>query len=216
MADKSSTVLSEKYPIEDTVAVKSSSKFDGISQRRKDRGQQDMVATTDIDTKQVEQLPPSVGFFQLFRYATPFELSLNVIGVVSAAAAGACQPLMTLIFGRLAQDFVAFTTALEVYQSVESSGNATAISSATLDFDSAASALRRGAAQNASYLTYIGVAMAACTWIYMYLWIYTGEINAKRIREKYLQAILRQDIAYFDRVGAGEVATRIQTDTRRS
>ncbi|KAI6118155.1 P-loop containing nucleoside triphosphate hydrolase protein [Pisolithus sp. B1] len=213
MADKSSTVLSEKYPIEDTVAVKSSSKFDGISQRRKDRGQQDMVATTDIDTKQVEQLPPSVGFFQLFRYATPFELSLNVIGVVSAAAAGACQPLMTLIFGRLAQDFVAFTTALEVYQSVESSGNATAISSATLDFDSAASALRRGAAQNASYLTYIGVAMAACTWIYMYLWIYTGEINAKRIREKYLQAILRQDIAYFDRVGAGEVATRIQTDT---
>ncbi|KAI6117491.1 P-loop containing nucleoside triphosphate hydrolase protein [Pisolithus croceorrhizus] len=120
---------------------------------------------------------------------------------------------MTLIFGRLAQDFVAFTTALEVYQSVESSGNATAISSATLDFDSAASALHRGAAQNASYLTYIGVAMAACTWIYMYLWIYTGEVNAKRIREKYLQAILRQDIAYFDRVGAGEVATRIQTDT---
>ncbi|KAI6112070.1 P-loop containing nucleoside triphosphate hydrolase protein [Pisolithus croceorrhizus] len=166
-----------------------------------------------MDTKPTEQLLPSVRFFQLFRYATPFELSLNVIGVVSAIAAGACQPLMTLIFGRLAQDFVTFTTALEVYQSVELSGNATAISSAAQDFDSAASALHRGAAQNASYLTYIGVAMAVCTWIYMYLWVYTGEVNAKRIREKYLQAILRQDIAYFDRIGAGEVATRIQTDT---
>ncbi|KAI6030747.1 P-loop containing nucleoside triphosphate hydrolase protein [Pisolithus orientalis] len=55
--------------------------------------------------------------------------------------------------------------------------------------------------------------MAVCTWIYMYLWIYTGEINAKRIRERYLQAILRQDVAYFDNIGAGEVATRIQTDT---
>ncbi|KAF9013235.1 P-loop containing nucleoside triphosphate hydrolase protein [Cyathus striatus] len=47
----------------------------------------------------------------------------------------------------------------------------------------------------------------------MYVWVYTGEVNAKRIRERYLQAILRQDIAFFDNVGAGEVATRIQTDT---
>ena len=44
--------------------------------------------------------------------------------------------------------------------------------------------------------------------------MYTGEIGTKRLREKYLQAILRQDIAFFDNVGAGEVATRIQTDTR--
>jgi ABC-type multidrug transport system fused ATPase/permease subunit len=39
---------------------------------------------------------------------------------------------------------------------------------------------------------------------------------AKRLREQYLRAILRQDIAFFDNVGAGEVATRIQTDTRKS
>jgi ABC-type multidrug transport system fused ATPase/permease subunit len=42
-----------------------------------------------------------------------------------------------------------------------------------------------------------------------------GEAMAKRIREKYFRAILRQDIAFFDNVGAGEVATRIQTDTRK-
>lgn len=56
--------------------------------------------------------------------------------------------------------------------------------------------------------------MFACTYCYMYIWVYTGEVNAKRIRERYLKAILRQDIAYFDNVGAGEVATRIQTDCR--
>lgn len=49
----------------------------------------------------------------------------------------------------------------------------------------------------------------------MYIWGYTGEVNSKRIREKYLQAVLRQDIAFFDNVGAGEVTTRIQTDTRK-
>ncbi|KAI6129641.1 ste6-like protein, partial [Pisolithus croceorrhizus] len=147
------------------------------------------------------------------RYATPFELSLDAIGVFGAIAAGAAQPLMTLIFGRLIQDFVTFTTASEIYQSAESSGNATAISSAQQDFDSAASEFRRGAAQDASYLTYIGAGVVVCTWAYMYIWMCTGEVNAKRIREKYLQAVLRQDVAYFDHVGAGEVATRIQTDT---
>ncbi|KAF8990216.1 P-loop containing nucleoside triphosphate hydrolase protein [Cyathus striatus] len=55
--------------------------------------------------------------------------------------------------------------------------------------------------------------MFVCTYMYMTLWVYTSEMNGKRIRERYLRAILRQDIAYFDRIGAGEVTTRIQTDT---
>ena len=54
------------------------------------------------------------------------------------------------------------------------------------------------------------------TYLYMCVWVYTGEVNSKRIREKYLQAVLRQDIAFFDKVGPGEIATRIQTDTRQS
>jgi ATP-binding cassette subfamily B (MDR/TAP) protein 1 len=48
----------------------------------------------------------------------------------------------------------------------------------------------------------------------MTTWVHTAEVTAKRIRELYLKAILRQDIAFFDKVGAGEVTTRIQTDTR--
>ena len=58
--------------------------------------------------------------------------------------------------------------------------------------------------------------MLVATYFYMVVWVYTGEVNAKRIRESYLRAILRQDIAFFDNVGAGEIATRIQTDTRQS
>jgi len=58
------------------------------------------------------------------------------------------------------------------------------------------------------------VGVLVCTYVYMCGWVYTGEVNAKRVREHYLQAVLRQDVAYFDKVGAGEVATRIQTDTR--
>jgi ATP-binding cassette subfamily B (MDR/TAP) protein 1 len=47
----------------------------------------------------------------------------------------------------------------------------------------------------------------------MCTWVFTAEVTAKRIRERYLKAVLRQEIAFFDKVGAGEVTTRIQTDT---
>ena len=61
----------------------------------------------------------------------------------------------------------------------------------------------------------IGVGVFACTFTYMYIWVHTGEVATKRLREHYLRAILRQNIAFFDNVGAGEVATRITTDTRK-
>ena len=48
----------------------------------------------------------------------------------------------------------------------------------------------------------------------MSTWVYTAEVTARRIRERYLRAVLRQDIAFFDDLGPGEVTTRIQTDTR--
>jgi ATP-binding cassette subfamily B (MDR/TAP) protein 1 len=41
---------------------------------------------------------------------------------------------------------------------------------------------------------------------------YTGERMTQKIREAYLRAILRQNVAFFDNVGTGEVATRITAD----
>ena len=43
--------------------------------------------------------------------------------------------------------------------------------------------------------------------------IYTGEHISGKIREQYLAAILRQNIAFFDKLGAGEITTRITADT---
>ena len=43
--------------------------------------------------------------------------------------------------------------------------------------------------------------------------IYTGEHVAQKIREQYLYAILRQNIGFFDKLGAGEITTRITADT---
>jgi ATP-binding cassette, subfamily B (MDR/TAP), member 1 len=45
------------------------------------------------------------------------------------------------------------------------------------------------------------------------LFIYTGTHITSKVREEYLRAILRQNIAFFDKLGAGEVTTRITADT---
>lgn len=163
--------------------------------------------TTDVkdEGKPVEEEVPPVSFASMFRFSTKFELFIDFIGLICAAAAGAAQPLMSLLFGRLTQEFIAFGTVLQ--------GAAKGDPNAIAGVPAAAESFRRAAAANASYLVYIGVGMFITTYAYMYIWVYTGEVNARRVRERYLQAVLRQDIAYFDNVGAGEVATRIQTDT---
>ncbi|KAG6329786.1 hypothetical protein ID866_9303, partial [Astraeus odoratus] len=168
---------------------------------------------SQFNVKSGTQLAHPVGFGELFRYSTPFELTLDAIGIVCAMAAGAAQPLMAFLFGRLAQDFVTFSSAKYFFDNATQSRNITAVSKSQLHLDSAAAQLRKDAALHASYLAYIGIGVFVCTYVYMATWSYTGEVNAKRIREKYFQAILRQDIAYFDTVGAGEVAAHIQTDT---
>ncbi|KAF4617465.1 hypothetical protein D9613_006094 [Agrocybe pediades] len=164
---------------------------------KNEKTHEDDESSTDVKPA-VREVPP-ISFTELFRYSTKFELFIDAIGLVCAVAAGAAQPLMSLLFGNLTQDFVNFTMILQ-------QGPADQIPQAAANF-------RSSAAKSATYLVCIGIGMFVCTYAYMFIWVYTGEVNAKRIRERYLKAVLRQDIAFFDNVGAGEVATRIQTDT---
>ncbi|KAH8114710.1 multidrug resistance protein 1 [Phellopilus nigrolimitatus] len=158
----------------------------------------------DTNAVFVEEIPKEVAFSELFRYTTKFEFFLNFVGLITAIAAGAAQPLMSIIFGNLTQAFVSFGTAVQEAKT----GSVTAA-----QVEETAKNFRHAASLDASYLVYIGLGMFVCVFVYMYTWIYTGEVNSRRVREGYLQAVLRQDIAFFDNVGAGEVASRIQTDT---
>jgi ATP-binding cassette subfamily B (MDR/TAP) protein 1 len=112
---------------------------------------------------------------------------------------------MTLFFGNITKDFIAFGTALDEVNRGNLEPSA---------LEPFADSFKRSAARNATWLTLVGVGIFVTTFVYSYTWWYTSEVSAKRLRRRYLQSVLRQDIAYFDKVGAGEVATRIQTDTR--
>lgn len=63
------------------------------------------------------------------------------------------------------------------------------------------------------YFLYLAIGEFATIYACTVGFIYTGEHITQKIREQYLDAILRQNIAFFDELGAGEITTRITADT---
>ncbi|WVQ85990.1 hypothetical protein IAT38_008158 [Cryptococcus sp. DSM 104549] len=177
-------------------------KFDFMKKKRSKEAQE----KKDKEKEEEANILPPVSFFALFRFSKPLEIVAMLIGIVLASAAGAAQPLMTLIFGRLTTSFTNFA----VISSNIISGGLTPESLAQLE--AAKHELKVDAGHNALYLMALGIGMFIATWVYMFIWNITGELTSKRVRENYLAAVLRQEIAYFDDLGAGEVATRIQND----
>jgi ATP-binding cassette, subfamily B (MDR/TAP), member 1 len=72
---------------------------------------------------------------------------------------------------------------------------------------------RRELAHFVLYFLYLGIAQFVTIYIATLGFIYTGEHMSGKIREEYLASILRQNIALFDKLGAGELVTRITSDT---
>nr|CDI56568.1 uncharacterized protein BN887_02363 [Melanopsichium pennsylvanicum 4] len=187
----SSSPLSDKHEVHSSDSYRSSTNSD---QNRKHSSTR---SSKNKNNKNADNaVADRVGFKHLYRYATPWDHVFNFIGLIAAAVAGAVQPLMTIVFGSLTTAFLEYSNAL-LFGS---------------DIAAARTHLDRQITHGVLLLVYIGVAMLVATYVYMAIWVYTGQAITRRIRENYLQAILRQDIAYFDVVGAAEITTRIQSD----
>ena len=62
------------------------------------------------------------------------------------------------------------------------------------------------------YFVYLGIGSFTTSYISILGFSYTGERITRAIRELYLRAIFRQNIAFFDFLGSGEITTRISSD----
>lgn len=67
-------------------------------------------------------------------------------------------------------------------------------------------------ARFALYYVYIAIGQFVSVYISTAGFMIGGESITQRLREKYLAAILRQNMAFFDVLGAGEITTRITAD----
>lgn len=149
------------------------------------------VEEAEILERQVKTPKADIGYMTLYRYATKKDIGLLIVGYLSSIIYGAALPLFTIIFGNMTQDFNDFFTDPEV---------------AKQKFQDMVN-------HNALFFLYLGIGITVFTFISMFMLVNRGEVLASRIREQYLAAILRQNIAYFDKLGAGEVTSRITNDT---
>ncbi|KAL6811933.1 P-loop containing nucleoside triphosphate hydrolase protein [Trichoderma sp. SZMC 28015] len=135
---------------------------------------------------------PNVGvnYLMLYRYADVWDCLIITISAVCAIAAGAILPLLSILFGQLTSAFQRISLNDIAYHDFEAQLN-----------------------KNVLYFVYIGIAEFATVYVSTVGFIYTGEHITQKIRQEYLKAILRQNIAYFDNLGAGEITTRITADT---
>ncbi|KAM3425135.1 hypothetical protein BST61_g7096 [Cercospora zeina] len=140
--------------------------------------------------KQIET-PPSakVTWRTLFRYASAQDAVIIAISSICAIIAGVAVPLNTIIIGSIAGTFKNFADGLP-----------------RPEFDSQIN-------HKTLFFVYLAIGEFVTIYIATVGFTYTGESITRKIREEYLKALLRQNAAYFDKLGPGQIITRISTDT---
>ncbi|KAK0623131.1 P-loop containing nucleoside triphosphate hydrolase protein [Immersiella caudata] len=144
----------------------------------------------EILKKQVYTPDVKVGIAMLYRYASRNDRIIMAVSALAAIASGAALPLMTIIFGNLQGTFQGYFQFQISYD----------------DFVKELGTL-------VLYFVYLAIGEFVCTYVATVGFIYTGEHVSAKIREHYLESCLRQNSGFFDKLGAGEVTTRITADT---
>ncbi|CAM1505503.1 Fc.00g111400.m01.CDS01 [Cosmosporella sp. VM-42] len=140
--------------------------------------------------RQVEIPEIKQGVAVLYRYSSRNDVIIITISAICAIAAGAALPLMTVVFGTLQGTFQDYFQGKLTYDKFNDE---------MVHF--------------VLYFVYLGVGEFVTTYIATCGFIYTGEHISAKIREHYLESCMRQNIGFFDKLGAGEVTTRITSDT---
>lgn len=121
-----------------------------------------------------EDAAPPVSFLQLFRFATPLDGALMLVGSLASLALGALQPAQMIVFGDVIDTLG--SSAL----GGPSADVATNLRAPILNF------------------VYIAVAAFGTGFLATYCWRCTGERQAAAYRKAFLRSIMRQDVGWHD------------------
>ncbi|KAJ0122128.1 ATPase [Diaporthe amygdali] len=139
-------------------------------------------------------LAPTKGYFRLL-FLTPrdsvLDFGLIIVGLFAAIGAGIPFPLLGILFGELVDDL-----------------NSTSCSTSSADDEAMQAAVNR----KLLLVIYVTIANFALIWLNCGCWSLFGERVVRKLRYRYLSALLRQDLAYFETLPAGDIATRLDAD----
>ncbi|KAG0172209.1 ATP-binding cassette, sub-B (MDR TAP), member 4 [Apophysomyces sp. BC1034] len=152
------------------------------------QSEQDTDQTDEKDKKKKKKKQPAVPLHKLFRFATPLDLLMIFIAIICSAGIGAMQPVTIIIFG----NFLGTLGA--------------AVASGNVHLEDVMPMILT--------LVYMGTGVLVAAYCAHAFWILTGENQTRRIRQRYVHAILRQDMGWFDKAEEGSLTTRLATDTQ--
>ncbi|KAK9235725.1 P-loop containing nucleoside triphosphate hydrolase protein [Lipomyces kononenkoae] len=193
--------------------------------------------------EQVETPIVKTTFFSAYRFATKKDILLVALAVLLAMIEGSLKALMPIMFGLFAQNFVEYIQSRDFYDNYGGYENFLQYNATfhnvtnieTTDFQSklyfdspyyngtfndtlvpqyiSPYDFQRQANYDAVYFIYFAVVEFITSYASTFVFNDRGEILAARIRKNYLASIMKQNMAYFDNVGTGEITTRISSDT---
>ncbi|GKZ36451.1 GTPase-activating protein [Aspergillus brasiliensis] len=132
----------------------------------------------------------TANLFTIYRSANPSQLCLLFLSACCAIAAGAAMPLVTVVYGDFAREFI------------------------TGDNNNAPDEIRDRVQHLALYLVYIAIGSLVTTAISTFGFNTIGEEITRQLQQRYLASALRQNMAYFDVVGIGELTSHMDQDMK--
>ncbi|KAL6553004.1 ABC transporter B member 19 [Orobanche gracilis] len=139
---------------------------------------------SESEKKKEQSLP----FYQLFSFADKFDLLLMVSGSLGAIIHGSSMPVFFLLFGEMVNGF----------------------GKNQMDLDK----MTDEVSKYALYFVYLGLIVCFSSYAEIACWMYTGERQVGALRKKYLEAVLKQDVGFFDTdARTGDIVFSVSTDT---
>ncbi|KMS99218.1 hypothetical protein BVRB_2g046570 [Beta vulgaris subsp. vulgaris] len=145
----------------------------------------EVKAMPEAEKKKEEQTLP---FYQLFSFADKYDYFLMSLGSLGAVIHGSSMPVFFLLFGEMVNGFGKNQSDLQT--------------------------MTHEVSKYALYFVYLGLIVCVSSYAEIACWMYSGERQAGALREKYLEAVLRQDVGFFDTdARTGDIVFSVSTDT---
>ncbi|OAL44084.1 putative ABC transporter [Pyrenochaeta sp. DS3sAY3a] len=153
----------------------------------------DDAKSSDASEKNVEKEKEGSmkDFFRIFGYASTADRILYALGFTGAVAVGAALPLMTLVFGASTSEFNQQATGQD------SSTFTSNINNLIL------------------YFVYLFVARFVIGYLATLCICIAAARTTCSLREDFMEKLLRQEVAHFDKMNSGSAATQVTTNGNR-
>ena len=131
----------------------------------------------------------AVPFYALFRYATALDWALISVALLASAVCGYCQVHLMIVW----DDAQGISNEEQSVPKKE---------------------MNKANDENFMMYFWLGIVAGGSAWVYTTLFKITGYRQGAYWRKSYLEAVMRQDIAWFDKTSPGELPTKIAEKTR--